>query len=346
MNDRKPPVDSILAIQNEIKRLNSPFKQYLDEQQRIRGAILGRSDSIRDSFSQILVQEKERRRQLEALLSPPIRRAAEAVRALNPSINDVRTFIEQWRDRSAAPGSAAIIRESARNALDLSARYREAAQQLWDDDAVRNAVFKLNESARYVRDLLATLSVEELQRSPNASMDWVAAEEQIERVQDVLAQAPARFIADSESSAIKFTPYEWITMWIAIAGILVALTQVFLQIQADRNSGQDSVEERAFRKSLLSALESLQDQAPQELALYAVGSRGTHVKSAIHGGIRIGKVHPNQVVVVTGKQGRWVKVRFRDHIEERDIEGWILKHYILRVETSFADKTSAMEQEW
>lgn len=345
MNNQKPPFESILALQKEMERLHSPFKQLLDEQQRIRDTILGPSQSVRAAFDQILEQEKERRRQLEALFSTPLQQASEAIRALASPANSVKAVMEQWPDLFAATRGIASIQESVRNALDLSASYREAAERLSDRDAVTGAVLTLNDSARYVRELLATLSAEELQRSAEAAIDWATAEQQVERVQDILAQAPAHAALDSAGSPRQLTAYEWVTMWVAVASVLLALAQVMLQIQADRKDAQESVEERTFRESLLSALQSLQEQAPREQILYVVGPRNTYVKSTIRGGVRIGQVHPNQLVVVTDKEGRWVKVRFRDYIEEREIEGWILKHYLIRIGVPSAERTPSVAQE-
>ena len=59
-----------------------------------------------------------------------------------------------------------------------------------------------------------------------------------------------------------------------------------------------------------------------------VVTRPVTVNSRPGGGLRLGTAHPNQQVEITGKQSRWFKVHFRDHKEGRDIEGWVLKHYL------------------
>lgn len=59
-----------------------------------------------------------------------------------------------------------------------------------------------------------------------------------------------------------------------------------------------------------------------------VVTRPATVNSRPGGGLRLGTAHPNQQVEITGKHSRWFKVHFRDHNEGREIEGWVLKHYL------------------
>jgi hypothetical protein len=62
--------------------------------------------------------------------------------------------------------------------------------------------------------------------------------------------------------------------------------------------------------------------------VYVVGARPTAVRARPGSGLVLGTAYTNQQVLVTGKSSRWLKVRFRDHLEQRDIEGWVLKHYL------------------
>lgn len=60
----------------------------------------------------------------------------------------------------------------------------------------------------------------------------------------------------------------------------------------------------------------------------SVVRRPVAVRSRPGGGLVLGAVYPNQQVEITGKHSRWLKVHFRDHIEGREIEGWVLKQYL------------------
>ncbi|WP_243351990.1 SH3 domain-containing protein [Stenotrophomonas acidaminiphila] len=75
------------------------------------------------------------------------------------------------------------------------------------------------------------------------------------------------------------------------------------------------------------ALDVLAGQALEE-DVYVVGTRPTTVRARPGSGLVLGTAYTNQQVLVTGKSSRWLKVRFRDHLEQRDIEGWVLKHYL------------------
>lgn len=75
------------------------------------------------------------------------------------------------------------------------------------------------------------------------------------------------------------------------------------------------------------ALDVLAGQALEE-DVYVVRARPATVRARPGSGLVLGTAYTNQQVLVTGKTSRWLKVRFRDHLEHRDIEGWVLKHYL------------------
>ncbi|MGY6000040.1 hypothetical protein [Stenotrophomonas maltophilia] len=132
---------------------------------------------------------------------------------------------------------------------------------------------------------------------------------------------------------------------IALLGLY--LTLIFglmdhLRWHLDRIDQQREVAESAEQKVVLEerhreamdaserlsrALEVLAGQALGE-DLYIVGTRSATVRARPGSGLALGTAYSNQQVLVTQKSSRWLKVRFRDHLEQRDIEGWVLKHYL------------------
>lgn len=90
------------------------------------------------------------------------------------------------------------------------------------------------------------------------------------------------------------------------------------------------------------ALEVLAGQALQE-GVYIVGARSATVRARPGSGLVLGTAYTNQQVLVTGKSSRWYKVRFRDHLEERDIEGWVLKHYLQPMKVAGTSVTGERE---
>lgn len=65
-----------------------------------------------------------------------------------------------------------------------------------------------------------------------------------------------------------------------------------------------------------------------------VGERSVTVRSLPGSGERLGTAYTNQEVLVTDKSTRWVKIRFRDHLQAREVEGWVLKHYLQPIGSS------------
>lgn len=132
-----------------------------------------------------------------------------------------------------------------------------------------------------------------------------------------------------------------LTFALALLGGLLQLLELIEnreQGRLDRQQAADAqareeralVEEREFRERLIATIAALVEHAPDQSTHYVVGTRPVPVKSAITRGVFLGTAHPNQLVVVTGRSSRWVKIRFQDNLEERAIEGWVLKHYLVR----------------
>lgn len=126
---------------------------------------------------------------------------------------------------------------------------------------------------------------------------------------------------------------------LALAAVLIGILQFFMaylaylgDLQSREQDAQAAAETDAHRRRMLEVMQRLADQATRAASvqpgLVAVGPQPLTVRSKPGAGDRIGVVYPNQVLEQTGHEGRWLKVRFRDHLEERDIEGWVLKHRV------------------
>ena len=75
-------------------------------------------------------------------------------------------------------------------------------------------------------------------------------------------------------------------------------------------------------ESLSRTLQILLEQAVAK-EICVVGERAATVRSLPRSGLKLGDAHTNQEVLVTGKSTRWVKIRYRDHLEAREVEGWV-----------------------
>ena len=171
-------------------------------------------------------------------------------------------------------------------------------------------------------------------------VDWEALDQHLAHAQDVIEQLPPRDATTQELQARDLSPIQRFTLVFALLGVLLqilALLQAREQIRFDRlqaagaqtREDQAHVEEREFRERLIGTIEALIERAPDQSTIHVVGMRPVPVKSAITKGIFVGTGHPNQVVIVTERKGRWAKIRFWDDLEERTIEGWVLKHYLV-----------------
>lgn len=214
--------------------------------------------------------------------------------------------------------------------------------------------------------------------SPEFSADYhVVEERQAEYGPDDVDDSPAVRVAVAESRAIEAVATDiavspsafWsgITKEQRVAYLTLYLALIFglmenLRWYLDRIDQQREAAELAKEKVVLEerhreamdasdrlnrALEVLAGQALDD-GVYVVGARSATVRARPGGGLVLGKAYTNQQVLVTGKSSRWYKVRFRDHLEERDIEGWVLKHYLQPTKATLAsvlgrDKLAGMQ---
>jgi len=179
--------------------------------------------------------------------------------------------------------------------------------------------------------------------------NWDALDKHLVGVEAAIQQLPERNATAQQIRAVGLTPVERICLVVALLSLLLQILDYLETCAQGQFSRQQAANETAhreysnaiesgYRERLISTIEALAERTPdQELIPYVVGPRPAKIKSAISKGLLLGTIHPNQVVLATAHSGRWVKVTYRDHLEERDVEGWVLKHYLIRQAPASAD---------
>lgn len=118
-----------------------------------------------------------------------------------------------------------------------------------------------------------------------------------------------------------------------IFGLMDQLRWRLERIEQQRETAELAKDKMVHREAvdvserLRRALDVLAGQALDE-RVYVVRARPTTVRARPGSGLVLRTEYTKQQVLVTGKSSRWLKVRFRDHLEQLDIEGWVLKHYL------------------
>lgn len=188
-------------------------------------------------------------------------------------------------------------------------------------------------------------SVEELRAEygpDNADDDSIAIEvagaksRAIEALAKDVAVSPSAFWrGKSEAQRVAYLTLYLTLIFGLLDNLRWYLDRIDQQMQAAELAKEKVVLEERHREAmdaserLSRALEVLAGQALEgEGEVYVVRTRSAMVRARPGGGLVLGTAYTNQQVLVTGKSSRWLKVRFRDHLEQRDIEGWVLKHYL------------------
>ena len=197
---------------------------------------------------------------------------------------------------------------------------------------------QIGSAAEYARKLLNSLPMED----PNdETLDLTSLSTHLNQVHGAMSHLPLKGDGSEAVYAKGMSVHQWVMCYMAIIATLAALVTVYqaqLQMRFAREQAlgdqtyraQSDADLAAFRERLFKALDDVAAHAPVREDLYVVGLRPARVRSAITGGALLDIAHPNQIVTATGKEGRWLKVRYRNHLEDREVEGWVLKHYLIR----------------
>lgn len=314
----------------------SAAQAFLEEQERWRERLMGPA-SVMQSIQEQLSKQDDVLRQLQDTFFSPHQRGLAGLMERQHSLEHLAGSLP------AASRAALEFIEHNRRLVDQVSRLTQPL----DDTAAR---FKLDQIMPWASQLEATLErVRTFQHAlPDpvdldaaAQWDWQALEDQLDVVHLQIQQLPLAGSTKRQVREHGITLIQWVTFYMTLVAILSALlanmqaqTQIRLaQEQAsEERSYRDGAdrEEQQFRDRLLALLEGMQERSPGLLGHYVVGTRAVRVKSAIKAGVYLDTAHPNQVVVATAKSGRWVKIRYRNHLEDREVEGWVLKHYLIR----------------
>jgi hypothetical protein len=139
---------------------------------------------------------------------------------------------------------------------------------------------------------------------------------------------------------------------VALVSLLLAFLSILYAAYQEVSSQQDKAKTEAFQKETTAALQvqaqQIQNlttligqalaQAAQEPEMrFVVRERPAKVRATPeHGAPVEGKLLPNEVVRAIDRKGRWVEVEYYHWLHEEYRTGWVLKHYLERVPTSFS----------
>lgn len=141
---------------------------------------------------------------------------------------------------------------------------------------------------------------------------------------------------------------ELILFYLTVLGILQGVLTSAISAYESRQKDQLAQEQRlidaerheaqlAVAMSIDNSIKALQQHLDAASPECVVRRRDTSVRSAPGGGYILGRVYPNQPVSLTGTSGRWAKVTYSDHVDDRVVEGWILKQYLKPVGVTHGD---------
>lgn len=315
--------------------LSSAARFGVEEAARLR-KLLNPALEMRSSIDRYLEDERRQRERYRDLFLPS---TASAIEAMLSRGREMERFTELFgpskADFNTATASNRILTEAAR----LAGPPSRVLDQLRDAQTMAAPwLAQMESAAELARKFIDSWPDDE---ASDDGVDWDALDQSLVDVQGVIQQLPPRHATEQQLQATGLNLLQWLTFAIALLGgllQLLALMETREQSRFDREQAADArareerayVEGREFRDRLIATIEALVEHTPDQSTLYVVGTRPVPVKSAITRGVFLGTAHPNQVVVVIGRSGRWVKIRFRDNLEERAIEGWVLKHYLIR----------------
>ncbi|WP_282276216.1 hypothetical protein [Stenotrophomonas sp. PS02297] len=319
-------IESQYPHRRAIEAASNVTRTLLDEQERWRKQMMQPSHAIRSILEQASRYQK---------LLAPAQLAVNRVTEYSASFDRVASIL------GASRTSLDAI-ENHRRLLDQVARISDSFPRVVDQlnlGQIAPWAAQLESAAEHVRRLQESLP--DMESGDDEALDWNALDEHLEGVHAAIDRLPLTGTTPQQLHAAGLSRHEWIVVFLTVLGTLTAmlgLLETHAQGQFARDqAAQEQVfraqaekEEREYRDRLLAAIGALAAHSPDQPDQYFVVARPVPVRSAISKGGLLDTAHPNQVVVATGKNGRWLKIRYRNHIEGREVEGWALKHYLIR----------------
>ena len=317
-------------------------RSFYEEQNRMR-RLLDPMQGVRSILDQHMEQQRNQLLRCQELFSSPAYRTAEELMRKHSEIARIAESLEPSK-------SIRDMFESSRKAQEQISQlvnpFRSVLDRIKDERELLGPWFSHMESAAdHVRRFLdyRPVGANDDQRDSHEEVEaeWNALDKHLNEVQTAIAYLPTRDATDEQVRASGLSRENRILLSLTLFGLLLQILSYLEAYKQNDFSRQQAAEEGlekeraaiaefAFRERLISAIEALAERTPDAGLSYVVGSRSTKVKSAISKGDVMGTIHPNQVVLATEHSGRWVKVRYTDHLENRDVEGWVLKHYLIR----------------
>ena len=325
-------------FQNAMGASYSAVQSFIEEQERWRERLLKPSAAYQSILDRASAQQDLMDRYTDLISSS---RMFEVSKYWEPSqtlswLDEARRATESFND----------VFEKNRKLLDQIASFTDPFLDLVER-------LKLEQIAPWASQMEAT--VEHVQRMLQSLPDdddpeWDTLGSRLEDVNVAIANLPPTGATKQQIRALGITWEQWNALFWVLSTLLTVLTMLethaqgrFAREQAAQqqiDSARAAQEERKYHEQLLAAIASLANHSPIPQARFVVGPREVRVKSAISKGLTLDLAYPNQEVIATGEQGRWIKIRYRNHLEERDVEGWVLKKYLTRQRTSTIDPGS------
>lgn len=312
---------------------NSAIQNFLDEQARWREQLLGPS--------YVLGPIQEYLENQERLADQHWRKLASASQFRIEELIDQTLKVGRMADALAPSKAFMEVIEQNQRLIDKLTRFTDPLQVLRDQldlDRIASWASRMEPAAEHVKRLLDALPALD---HAELETDWDALDEQWGGVQATIDLLPPSGATEQQLRAMGLSRAEWLFLFISVLGLLLSALS-YLETRAQGRFARDQAaleqasdqrenrEEKEYRERLLAAIEALAEHAPSQVNYYVVGLRSVRVKSSINKGTLIDTAHPNQIVLATGKNGRWLKIRYRNNMEEREVEGWVLKHYLIR----------------
>ena len=312
---------------------DSAVRNLLAEQERWRKQLLGPSSAMRTIQAHLAEQEHFTRQYRKLAASPSLYAVSELIER---TLNTVRLM------DTLAPAKAFLDQiEQNRRLVNQMARLSDPLREIADRitlDQVSLRVSEMTSASEYIRRILESLPDP---THADDAVDWDALDGHLEGVQATIEHLPLTGASPHQFHAMGFSRAEWITVFFSLLSLMLGVL-AYLETRAQGRFSRDQAaeeqarsqqevrEEKEYRERLLAAIEALAEHAPSQVDYYVVGLRSVRVKSSITKGALIDTAHPNQIVLATGKNGRWLKIRYRNNLEDREVEGWVLKHYLIR----------------
>lgn len=313
---------------------------YYRQERDIQKALLGTRDRVPSLIEEFHRQQEQSLRDYHKLFSSPAQQALKAL--IGHQRRDAQRIDEAIGDQ--LHDAAEINRQFLEQLSYKIEPVQEILARLKSDYAIAAPWWdQVKGAADHAAALLDTLSDES--STEEDGPDWIELDKQLSDFDASIQQLPRGDSTEGQGRASGLS----LDQYVALVGLLLSLFGVLLGILAlidTRAQGRlaaqqhateaarlarTGAEDRAYRDRLISAIDALAQRIPTQQLSYVVGPRSATIRSQPGAGCILGRVHPNQVVTVTEHEGRWMKLTYRDHLGERDVEGWVLKHYLVRL---------------